>query len=839
MKKFITALLVFLLMLPIVPVSASMNDDVYAENMHVSMDVKDDGRIFVTTVLDMMFNDKRQGIFVDIPQKYDNFVFDGISKSFVFPVTDIDVKNENFTVDSSTEGHIIKIGEAGNYIRGEKRYEYTYVINAQDLGVPGRQFLYQNIVGQNWEFPIKKTTFDIQLPGAFSLQPKFYIEGSQENHDVKYSIQNNKISGSYDMPLYHEPLTMWLEVEDGMFDFSKNPLDPFDLLAMYANNASIKMSVQEDGRILVDNHIEMKLNSQRPYITIPITQEIETRVGSKSESIIYPITDIKVDRRRKDVSNQSEMQMLTFYDDNYFRDSQVLDYSYTINSRDLGKKDMDILVLDLIPRNNPFPYKNLDFEIQFPKDFEPDLSLFETNGSASYEYNSTTKTLTGHVSESFNSSGQEFQLQLPKGYFTYPTFNYTWVGMIVAVVLTAFVYFMYRRHGKEDPIVETVEFTAPEGLSSAEIGYVYRGHSKSKDVVSLIIYWASRGYLTITELDEKGDNIQLNKLKDLDNYTNREELRVFNALFKGRDEITTKKLNNTFGSTVQHATMNMNKRFLKNDEERVFKRQSSVLKWMLFILLPIIPLAVHIFVPYSRSGYAGDLGLMFGLAFPFYLALSIGSTFLLGTKNINTIPSKSTGRFIFGLLLLFLTIGLYPIYNKFNINGFLLVGVNLLYGLAAFCVANMSRRTDQGNRWYGQILGLKRFIEVAEKDRIEMLVDSSPTIFYDILPYAYVLGVTDAWSKKFESIAIEQPDWYHTTRTDFTTFYIWSTLNRSMSTIQSSMVSVPATSKGSSGAVAPSVEALVAVADSAVADSAAVAAEAGNPIVIQYSSSCE
>ncbi|MDE8209599.1 hypothetical protein PT115_09135, partial [Erysipelothrix rhusiopathiae] len=45
--------------------------------------------------------------------------------------------------------------------------------------------------------------------------------------------------------------------------------------------------------------------------------------------------------------------------------------------------------------------------------------------------------------------------------------------------------------------------------SSAEIGYVYRGYSKSQDIVSLIIYWASKGFLTIEELDEKGTNLML------------------------------------------------------------------------------------------------------------------------------------------------------------------------------------------------------------------------------------------------------------------------------------------------------------------------------------------
>ena len=51
-------------------------------------------------------------------------------------------------------------------------------------------------------------------------------------------------------------------------------------------------------------------------------------------------------------------------------------------------------------------------------------------------------------------------------------------------------------------------------------------------------------------------------------------------------------------------------------------------------------------------------------------------------------------------------------------------------------------------------------METAEKEKLETLVMENPTYFYDILPYTYVLGISDKWIKKFESIAIEPPQWY-------------------------------------------------------------------------------
>ena len=48
---------------------------------------------------------------------------------------------------------------------------------------------------------------------------------------------------------------------------------------------------------------------------------------------------------------------------------------------------------------------------------------------------------------------------------------------------------------------------------------------------------------------------------------------------------------------------------------------------------------------------------------------------------------------------------------------------------------------------------------MVEKDRIEKLVMDNPNVYYDILPYAYVLGISDKWINKFEKYIVEPPVW--------------------------------------------------------------------------------
>ena len=114
------------------------------------------------------------------------------------------------------------------------------------------------------------------------------------------------------------------------------------------------------------------------------------------------------------------------------------------------------------------------------------------------------------------------------------------------------------------------------------------------------------------------------------------------------------------------------------------------------------------------------------------------------------------------------------------------------------CLKFLPKRTKYGNEILGKIRGFKNFLETVEKDKLEALVEEHPTYFYDILPYTYVLGISDKWIKKFESISIVAPTWY-AGNGDFNLNSFSSFINDTMSSAESSMSSSPSSSSGSSG----------------------------------------
>ena len=88
-------------------------------------------------------------------------------------------------------------------------------------------------------------------------------------------------------------------------------------------------------------------------------------------------------------------------------------------------------------------------------------------------------------------------------------------------------------------------------------------------------------------------------------------------------------------------------------------------------------------------------------------------------------------------------------------------GVGLLcLGALVMFVAIMPKRTPEGSRLRQHALGLKKFLTGVEKPRLEALARTNPHYFYDILPFAYVLDVSDVWIKKFAGLTVPDPDWY-------------------------------------------------------------------------------
>ncbi len=116
---------------------------------------------------------------------------------------------------------------------------------------------------------------------------------------------------------------------------------------------------------------------------------------------------------------------------------------------------------------------------------------------------------------------------------------------------------------------------------------------------------------------------------------------------------------------------------------------------------------------------------------------------------------------------------------------------------------SMGARTESGVRALEASLGFKEFLERVESDRYKRMI-TSPKLFEEYLPYAMAFQVEDRWSRAFDDLYREPPDWYRGSSVSRSTFRAtaFSSKMRSLSTSASrSMTSSPSgnSSSGSGG----------------------------------------
>ncbi|MFA7244603.1 MAG: DUF2207 domain-containing protein [Candidatus Magasanikbacteria bacterium] len=127
---------------------------------------------------------------------------------------------------------------------------------------------------------------------------------------------------------------------------------------------------------------------------------------------------------------------------------------------------------------------------------------------------------------------------------------------------------------------------------------------------------------------------------------------------------------------------------------------------------------------------------------------------------------------IVGFVFIGLGMMTFPIFTFFSVTGLCFSGVIII-----LFAAIMSKRTLKGIKARNYILGLKEYIRVAEKTRIQFhnAPEKNPATFEKFLPYAMVFGLEKEWAKQFEGIYLQQPTWY--SGADLATFSAISFVN--------------------------------------------------------------
>ena len=607
----------------------------------------------------------------------------------------------------------------------------------------------------------------------------------------------------------------------------------------------INIVVNENNKLDITETITAYFNVPKHGIirTLPLKNNI-TRLDGTSAENRTQVTNVKVDNEYTTSKDNGDYKIKIGSANYTITGEQTYVIKYTYNLGEDKSKEYDEIYYNIIGTEWDTAIGNVTFSVTMPKEFDASKLGFSagymgSTSNANIIYNANGNKITGSVNRILErGEALTIRCELPEGYFVGAGLELNKRDMFMfasPVILLIIVIVIWYKNGRDDMVVETVEFYPPDNMNSLDIGFWYKGKADNKDVTSLLIYLANKGYIQIVDetigsdsqkiklsdeerkksdekilelknkifeeklndpnskkikyyqnmlniyenIDEpidydeygvkdsvKDHNVKkdfvIRKLKDYDG-TDKNEQYFLEGLFrKGKTEVTEKQLTKKFYTTTNKILRNKNN---KENTEKIFEKGSTNKNW--FIIFSMIITYILITIPTVLT-YGVEETLFFDLLFT-GIGFSVLFGMLFGGKDLFT---KLFGLFWGGMFggLPWIFMILPALQQDYIYMLGYIIGIIAIILMAIF-KKYMPKRTPEGTKMLGKIRGFKKFLETAEKERLEALVMKNPNYFYDILPYTYVLRVSDKWIKKFETINIEEPEWYNSIDSfDYTRF---------------------------------------------------------------------
>ena len=523
------------------------------------------------------------------------------------------------------------------------------------------------------------------------------------------------------------------------------------------NSYSVDITIHEDGYFDVVESYDLTFTSYKHgiYRDIQTSYDLLTSEGTQEVRKIK-ITDVEVPGCTFERPNAFEQKLNNTFQikigdaDKTIIGPQHYEIRYRVENAFLYEADGIKFYWNLKPSNWYATFNSIDFKIHLPQSVVIDTSkVFVYSGVQG------TTTISDHIEvalsdgvvkgkstpnfRSYTGESVTVLINLPLNSIAeikplWPFWSaYGWLFILVGLLV--WFYLTWLKYGKDDRVVTTTSYYAPNQMDPAMAGYLINDLDDTSDLISLIPYWGSKRILRIEEIPKKNwfakSDTKLIALKPLPKDAQPYETTIFSGLFGYNEgnfpsEVLVSSLKDTFYTKMTSA-----KSTLKEEAQ-----------------------------PYYEAGSKRVRNITYGVIIVLMLIL---------------VP---TLLYFWGLLAAVSTI----------ILGVILLVLNMF----------MIKKNAKGNAALSELKGFKQFIKVAEINKLKMLITEDPSYFETTMGYALAFGLFEKWADKFAAMNVPPPSWYSATGTNLTMHNFSKSFANTMSSAQSTMVSSPKSS-GSGG----------------------------------------
>ena len=788
MRKFLNYIILSFLFTIILhnPLSVSageIDDGYYIKNYHVDIVANDDRTFDITETIDVFFNEERRGIIRNIDLY-------GAAEELWF-ADEVKVTGAPFIDEGNG---LIKIGDADAYVEGDKRYIIEYTLDSYAEEDLKNDYLYLDVIGTGWGTNIDNFSGTITLPKGAVVEDINLTAGSYgytSNDIATAKFEKNVVTISQLRGLSaFEGVTINVKMNEGAYPNAKKyeaayTMDALDIVASLDENGIFKMEEkytitknnENDENFYRDNYLwtntsEPLLNSYEVVSDEVYIERIEE--SSSGISLCLHSSDIEVG------------DTVSF----------VVSCEYILAATDANPiKDIILPVCDY----SKFTTENINVQINTPVNIhleplgkygEDQYSVIKNNSKqVEFELKGTDRTIGGFcVSICFDEEPYVAKMQTAE------------VILIIVSLVLALLIAVITFIKKDRLLVEVISYYPPKDVNPAELGYIIDENCTAKDISSILYYWAAKGYINI-EFTEKDDFI-IHKLRDLEKFSRHYEKIIFKKLWKiekkhdeSGDYVSSEQLKKSYlvGAGFKKAVREIEEKYKKKNPIYDNTRRKVVIGCSVgYIMLMTIAIVITI-------GFVG-VGIFIVTETIFVVGTVI--TIILCNRVRKERYARRIGKIVFnvgcllGHLLIFRGIFNYSAESQFRS-----ITANIIFitsTVAVILLQLLYKRTKLGNELLGQALGFKRFLTLAKKEELETLIDENPNYYYDILPYANVLNVSNKWSDRFAGISIGSPTYIYTSE-EMNERELKERIIRNYNTLSASVINSAGFSPSSSG----------------------------------------
>ncbi len=301
--------------------------------------------------------------------------------------------------------------------------------------------------------------------------------------------------------------------------------------------------------------------------------------------------------------------------------------------------------------------------------------------------------------------------------FSYALDNFIVLLPILTFIGMALLWWKAGRGPKGSGVI-VAEYESPDNLTPLEVEAILRTKLRASSLSAEIVHLAVRGYLTITRIEKtrffmKSADYELRLVKDYSDVGNEFDKALLEGLF-GNDK--TRELLMSLLSVPENTI-----------QPGVVK--ISELKNTFYKAIPKIQKSV--FESVTAKGYY--------------------------QKNPEKIVKKYVAYPFTALIVL-----VFFVSNTGLFEGTILFSCTISFLIVVLFGLIMPAKTKAGALIKDKVLGLKEYLQIAEKDRINFhnAPEKNPQLFEKLLPFAMIFGVEKAWAKEFEGMYASPPAWY-------------------------------------------------------------------------------